>query len=365
MMNQDQEDNKLNSSTILTKIQEAASLTELEELKVKFLGKSGLITESLKKIALVPKEEKKSYGESINKIKIEVEEALRCKKEILQQEEEEKKLESTKIDLSIPYKSLSQKVVGDTKLEFGKIHPITKAKYELISIFSELGFEAKEGPNIEDEWHNFSALNVPENHPARQMHDTFYLNALDEKGEKLLLRTHTSPIQIRTMMHGKPPFKFICHGKTFRCDLDATHTPMFHQMEGVLVDEDTNIGHLKWTIEYFLKRFFETDKIHLRFRPSYFPFTEPSMEVDIGCSIEDGVLDLREPKRWLEILGCGMVHPNVLQNVGHDTKIYQGFAFGMGIERLAMLKYGITDIRSLYDNEAKWIEHFSFNFTSI
>ena len=228
---------------------------------------------------------------------------------------------------------------------------------EISSIFSEIGFSVEEGPDVENEYNNFTALNTPDNHPARDMHDTFYL---DDKKE-LLLRTHTSPVQIRTMLKEKPPFKIIAPGRTYRSDSDQTHAPMFHQVEGLHIDENINMGHLKGCLNYFIKEFFEVDKIKMRFRPSHFPFTEPSAEVDIGYEIKDGKIVIGEGDKWLEILGCGMVHPNVLKNVKIDTKKYQGYAFGIGIDRLAMLKYGINDLRAFFDCDYRWLNHFGFD----
>ena len=228
---------------------------------------------------------------------------------------------------------------------------------EISSIFSEIGFSIAEGPDVETEYNNFTALNTPENHPARDMHDTFYL----EKNKKLLLRTHTSPVQIRTMLNGKPPFKIIVPGRTYRSDSDQTHTPMFHQLEGLHIDKDITMGHLKGCLNYFVNEFFEIKNIKMRFRPSHFPFTEPSAEVDIQYKIKDGKIIIGEGDKWLEILGCGMVHPNVLNNVKIDTKKFQGFAFGMGIDRLAMLKYGINDLRSFFDSDYRWLNHFGFD----
>ena len=227
---------------------------------------------------------------------------------------------------------------------------------EVTSIFSEIGFSVEEGPDIENEYYNFSALNTPENHPARDMHDTFYL---DNKQE-LLLRTHTSPVQVRTMLKSKPPFKIIAPGRTYRSDSDQTHSPMFHQVEGLHIDKDINMGHLKGCLNYFIKEFFEVDKIQMRFRPSHFPFTEPSAEVDIGYELKDGKIIIGEGDKWLEILGCGMVNPVVLDNCNIDSKQYQGFAFGMGLERLTMLKYGIPDLRPFYDSDLKWLKHYGF-----
>ena len=246
------------------------------------------------------------------------------------------------------------------KFNKGKIHPISKVISEIEEIFINLGFEVTFGPEIEDDFHNFTALNIPKSHPARQMQDTFYLNANDNDGEKLLLRTHTSSVQIRKLQNSKPPLAVITIGKVYRRDSDQTHTPMFHQMEVMMIDKNVNMGHLKWILEEFLKKFFEIEEVSMRFRPSFFPFTEPSAELDIGYEKKNNLISIGGDKKFLEILGCGMVHPNVLKNVDIDPDQYQGFAFGVGIERLAMLKYGITDLRSFFDNDVRFLKHFGF-----
>ena len=256
-------------------------------------------------------------------------------------------MEKEKIDVTLPERSFAR----------GKIHPVSQTIDEISSIFSEIGFCVEEGPDVENEYNNFTALNTPDNHPARDMHDTFYL---DEKKERLL-RTHTSPVQIRTMLKDKPPFKIIAPGRTYRSDSDQTHSPMFHQVEGLHVDKNINMGHLKGCLNYFIKEFFEVKKIKMRFRPSHFPFTEPSAEVDIGYEIKDGKIIIGEGDQWLEILGCGMVHPNVLKNVKVDPTKFQGYAFGIGIDRLAMLKYGINDLRAFFDCDYRWLNHFGFD----
>ena len=256
-------------------------------------------------------------------------------------------MEKEKVDVTLPERPFTQ----------GKIHPVSQVIDEISSIFSEVGFSVEEGPDVENEYNNFTALNTPDHHPARDMHDTFYL---DEKKE-LLLRTHTSPVQIRTMLKDKPPFKIIAPGRTYRSDSDQTHSPMFHQVEGLHIDQNINMGHLKGCLNYFIKEFFEVDKIKMRFRPSHFPFTEPSAEVDIGYKIKDGKIIIGEGDKWLEILGCGMVHPNVLKNVKIDVKKFQGYAFGIGIDRLAMLKYGINDLRAFFECDYRWLNHFGFD----
>jgi len=263
------------------------------------------------------------------------------------QSEINKKLKNEKIDITLP---------GRTYFA-GKIHPVSQVIDEVTSIFAEIGFSVEEGPDVENEYYNFSALNTPENHPARDMQDTFYL----DYSKDLLLRTHTSPVQIRTMLKSKPPFKIIAPGRTYRCDSDQTHSPMFHQLEGLHIDKNINMGHLKGCLYYFVKKFFEVEKVKIRFRPSHFPFTEPSAEVDIGYKIQDGQIKIGEGDKWLEILGCGMVHPNVLKNVKVNPKQYQGYAFGVGIDRLAMLKYGINDLRAFFESDIRWLEFYGFD----
>jgi phenylalanyl-tRNA synthetase alpha chain len=243
----------------------------------------------------------------------------------------------------------------------GTVHPVSQVMDELAEIFADLGFAVAEGPEIEDDWHNFTALNIPESHPARAMHDTFYFDRDDAKGRRMLLRTHTSPVQIRTMMTQKPPIRIIAPGRTYRSDSDATHTPMFHQVEGLVIDRGIHMGHLKWTLETFLKAFFETDDIHLRLRPSYFPFTEPSAEVDVGYTMVKGQRVIGGAEGFLEVLGSGMVHPKVIAACGLDPDAYQGFAFGCGIDRLAMLKYGMDDLRAFFDGDLRWLKHYGFS----
>jgi len=242
----------------------------------------------------------------------------------------------------------------------GRIHPVSQVTEEIVAIFADMGFTVAEGPDVEDDWHNFEALNIPPEHPARQMQDTFYLESRDAQGQPLVLRTHTSPVQIRTMRAGKPPFRIIAPGRVYRRDYDMTHTPMFHQVEGLLIDRRTHMGHLKGCLTDFVRAFFERDDIPVRFRPSYFPFTEPSAEMDIGCRRSKDELVVGEGSDWLEILGCGMVHPKVLEAVGLDPEIWQGFAFGMGIDRVAMLKYGIPDLRTFFEGDLRWLEHYGF-----
>lgn len=333
----------------LAAIEKAASLEEIEQVRIAQLGKKGVISEQLQSLGKLPAEERKEFGASINKIKNSITEKLEAKKLLLEEAELENKLAEESVDVTLPVRPEKE----------GKIHPISKVIEECIEIFAAQGFKVEEGPEIEDDFHNFSALNIPPNHPARQMQDTFYLPSNDN-GQPLVLRTHTSSVQIRTMQNGKPPFKFIAPGRVYRSDYDMTHTPMFHQIEGLYIDKNINMGHLKGCLHEFLKAFFELDEVPLRFRPSFFPFTEPSAEVDIGCERGNGELKIGAGKDWLEILGCGMVHPNVLKNVGIDPEEYQGFAFGLGIERLAMLKYGAPDLRNFFDSDIRWLEHYGF-----
>ena len=331
----------------ITKLNGKLNLSEINDIKSNLFGKSGLISSQFKKIGLIDENERKKFASDLNIIKDELQDLINNKINEIQNLEINEKLEKEKIDVTLPERTFKR----------GKIHPVSQTIDEISSIFSEIGFSVEEGPDVENEYNNFTALNTPDNHPARDMHDTFYL---DEKKEKLL-RTHTSPVQIRTMLKSKPPFKIIAPGRTYRSDSDQTHAPMFHQVEGLHIDKNINMGHLKGCLNYFIKEFFEVDKIKMRFRPSHFPFTEPSAEVDIGYEIKDGKIIIGEGDQWLEILGCGMVHPNVLKNVKVDPTKFQGYAFGIGIDRLAMLKYGINDLRAFFDCDYRWLNHFGFD----
>ena len=331
----------------LPRLKGKLNLSEINEIKSNLFGKNGLISSQFKKIGSIAENERKKFASDLNNIKDELQNLIDYKINEIQNAEINEKLEKEKIDVTLPERSFVR----------GKIHPVSQTIDEISSIFSEIGFSVEEGPDVENEYNNFTALNTPDNHPARDMHDTFYL---DEKKEKLL-RTHTSPVQIRTMLKDKPPFKIIAPGRTYRSDSDQTHAPMFHQVEGLHIDKNINMGHLKGCLNYFIKEFFEVDKIKMRFRPSHFPFTEPSAEVDIGYKIKDGKIIIGEGDKWLEILGCGMVHPNVLKNVKVDPIKFQGYAFGMGIDRLAMLKYGINDLRAFFDCDYRWLNHFGFD----
>ena len=330
-----------------SKLKGKLNLSEINQIKSDLFGKSGLVSLQFKKIGSIDVSERKKFASDLNVIKNELQSLIDSKLNEIENTDINEKLEKEKIDITLPERPFVR----------GKIHPVSQTIDEISSIFSEIGFSVEEGPDVENEYNNFTALNTPDNHPARDMHDTFYL---DEKKEKLL-RTHTSPVQIRTMLKDKPPFKIIAPGRTYRSDSDQTHAPMFHQVEGLHIDKDINMGHLKGCLNYFIKEFFEVDKIKMRFRPSHFPFTEPSAEVDIGYEIRDGKIVIGEGDQWLEILGCGMVHPNVLKNVKVDPTKYQGYAFGIGIDRLAMLKYGINDLRSFFECDYRWLNHYGFD----
>ena len=329
------------------KLNNSKNLKELLSVNSEIFGKNGIINSEFKKLGSVPVEEKKNFAAGINKVKQELSDVYKTKSNEILDKDIIEKVEKEKIDITLPEK----------EFKIGKVHPVSQVIDEISCIFSEIGFSVEEGPDVENEYNNFTALNTPENHPAKDMHDTFYLN----KDMKTLLRTHTSPVQVRTMLKGKPPFKIIAPGRTYRSDSDQTHTPMFHQLEGLHIDKDINMGHLKGCLNYFIKEFFEVDKIKMRFRPSHFPFTEPSAEVDIGYRMENNKIIIGEGDKWLEILGCGMVHPNVLKNCKVDPTKFQGFAFGIGIDRLAMLKYGINDLRSFFECDYRWLNHYGFD----
>ncbi|MEG3619282.1 phenylalanine--tRNA ligase subunit alpha [Magnetovibrio sp. PR-2] len=335
---------------LLAQVEGASDLQALEDVRVSALGKKGAITAQMKNMGALAPEERKAAGQALNALKGEVAKAIDAKKVALEDDALNAKLVDERIDVTLPARPEDQ----------GFIHPISQTIEEAVAILGEMGFEVAEGPEIEDDWYNFGALNIPDDHPARQEHDTFYLPGVGEKGRKVL-RTHTSPVQIRTMLDKKPPLRIIAPGRTYRCDYDATHSPMFHQIEGLVVDEKTHMGHLKGCLIDFCRAFFGVDDLPVRFRPSYFPFTEPSAEVDIGCSREGGEFKIGHGEDWLEILGSGMVNPKVLENCGIDSTKYQGFAFGMGVERLAMLKYGIPDLRTFYESDLRWLRHYGFS----
>jgi len=336
-------------SELLEEVTAADSLDGLEVVRVKALGKKGAITQRLKQLGDLSPEERREAGQRLNAVKARLNDAIAEKKVALERAELEARLASESADVTLPVAPRRR----------GHIHPVSQVLDELSEVFADLGFAVAEGPDIEDDFHNFAALNIPEHHPARQMHDTFYL-VPGESGERKLLRTHTSPVQIRTMQTQKPPIRIIAPGRTYRSDSDATHTPMFHQVEGLVVDRETHMGHLKGCVRAWLAGFFEVSDVRMRFRPSYFPFTEPSAEVDVACDWKDGELVVGEGEDWLEVMGCGMVHPRVLVACGLDPEVYQGFAFGAGLDRLAMLKYGMTDLRPFFAGDARWIAHYGF-----
>jgi phenylalanyl-tRNA synthetase alpha chain len=327
----------------------AKSTQALYAVQVGALGKSGEITLLLKQLGQIAPEKRKEEGQRRNVLKEEIGAAIEARRAVLEAQELEEKLKTDLVDVTLPSPPAAE----------GRVHPISQTIDEIVAIFGEMGFAVAEGPDIEDDFHNFTALNIPPEHPARQMHDTFYLPERAD-GSRLLLRTHTSPVQVRTMQRTPPPLRIIAPGRTYRCDSDMTHTPMFHQVEGLVVDETTHMGHLKGCIVEFCRAFFQVSDLPVRFRPSFFPFTEPSAEVDIGCSRKGGELKLGNYGDWLEIMGCGMVHPRVLDACGIDPKRYQGFAFGMGIERIAMLKYGIPDLRTFFEADLRWLKHYGF-----
>jgi len=333
----------------LAAIAAATSLEQLEAARVAALGKKGSISGLMKSLGAMSPDERKTAGAVLNVARDEVAAALDSARAALEAQALNERLARERIDVTLPPRPESQ----------GRVHPISQTIEEITQIFAQMGFAIAEGPDIEDDFHNFTALNIPPEHPARQMHDTFYFGEREDGGRHLL-RTHTSPVQIRTMLSEKPPIRVIVPGRTYRCDSDMTHTPMFHQVEGLVIDKTTHMGHLKGCLIEFVRAFFEVDDVPVRFRPSFFPFTEPSAEVDIGCSREGGELRIGPGAGWLEVLGSGMVHPNVLRNCGIDPDEYQGFAFGMGVERLAMLKYGIPDLRTFFDSDLRWLRHYGF-----
>ena len=334
----------LDKNIILQEINNASSIDEIEKLRLFYLGKKGLISIEMKSLSSLSIEEKKIKGQELNTFKTFFEKELQNKKNNIENNKLNEKIEKEKIDTSLPPRNFNT----------GKIHPISQTIYKMIEIFGTMGFAVKSGPDIESDFNNFTALNIPDHHPAREMQDTFYV-------ENKVLRTHTSPVQVRTMLNAKPPIKIIVPGRTYRSDYDSTHTPMFHQIEGLLIDDSSNMAHLKGCLIDFLKEFFEIKDLKYRFRPSYFPFTEPSAEMDIAFTKKDNVIKVGEGEEWLEILGCGMVNPKVLENCNIDSSKYQGFAFGMGIERLSMLKYGITDLRTFFESDFRWLSHYGFN----
>jgi phenylalanyl-tRNA synthetase alpha chain len=336
---------------ILADVAGAADDGALEAVRIAALGKNGTITALLKTLGALPPEQRKSQGPLINGMKDRVNAALAERREAFKAAALEARLNTESVDVTLP--------VREAPAEIGRVHPITQVIDELTAIFADMGFAVAEGPDIETDDYNFTRLNFPEEHPARAMHDTFFLNPKPD-GTRLLLRTHTSPVQVRTMLNQKPPIRVIIPGRTYRCDSDQTHTPMFHQVEGLVIDKGSHLGHMKWILEEFFKAFFEVDRVGMRFRPSFFPFTEPSLEVDIQYRRDKGEIRFGGGDDWMEILGCGMVHPNVLRNCGLDPDEYQGFAWGMGIDRIAMLKYGMPDLRAFFEADVRWLSHYGF-----
>jgi phenylalanyl-tRNA synthetase alpha chain len=335
----------------LARVEGAADLAALEQERVAALGRQGAVTQLLKTLGGMSPEQRQAEGPRIHGLREAVTGAVAARKAALEADELERRLATETQDMTLPVSIRPR----------GSVHPVSQVMDELAEIFADLGFSVATGPEIEDDWRNFTALNIPDTHPARAMHDTFYFSQSNGEGRRMLLRTHTSPVQIRTMMSQEPPIYIIAPGRTYRSDSDATHTPMFHQIEGLVIDRGIHMGHLKWTLETFLQAFFERDDIVLRLRPSYFPFTEPSAEVDVGYHVENGRRVLGGTDQWMELLGSGMVHPNVIANCGLDPEEWQGFAFGCGIDRLAMLKYGMDDLRAFFDGDIRWLRHYGFS----
>ena len=338
-------------SETLANIDAANDEAVLESIRVGVLGKKGTLSARMKTLGKMTPDERSIMGPALNALKNKVNEAISAKREVLQDLAIAERLANEKVDVTLP--------VRPSPAGVGRIHPISQVVDEITAIFADMGFSIAEGPDIETDYYNFTALNFPEGHPAREMHDTFFFNP-DENGERKVLRTHTSPVQIRTMETQKPPIRIAIPGKTYRQDSDPTHTPMFHQLEGLVVDKSANIANLKWVLEEFCKTFFEVSSLNMRFRPSFFPFTEPSLELDIQCDRSGNEVKFGEGDDWMEILGCGMVHPNVLRSGGLDPDVYQGFAWGIGIDRIAMLKYGMPDLRAFFDADVRWVNHYGF-----
>ena len=336
---------------LMDEIAAASDEAAIEAVRVNAIGKKGSVSELLKTLGKMDPEERKTRGAAINALKTEVSDAIAARKAELKDAAIAARLAAETVDVTLPVRpspSLS-----------GRIHPVSQVIDEITAIFGDMGFSIAEGPEIETDYYNFTALNFPEGHPAREMHDTFFFNP-DENGERKVLRTHTSPVQIRSMESQEPPIRIVAPGKTYRQDSDATHSPMFHQLEGLVIDKTTHVGHLRWTLEEFCKAFFEVDSVTMRFRPSFFPFTEPSFEVDIQCDRSGDQVKFGTGTDWMEILGCGMVHPNVLRHCGLDPDVYQGFAWGMGLDRIAMLKYGMPDLRDFFAADERWTSHYGF-----
>jgi phenylalanyl-tRNA synthetase alpha chain len=336
---------------IVGRVTAAADEAALETERVAALGKKGVVSDLLKGLGAMTPEDRQVMGPALNGLKDRINQAIAERRGVLRDQDLARRLAEESVDVTLP--------VRPSPLETGRIHPVSQVIDEISAIFADLGFSIAEGPDIETDWYNFTALNFPVGHPAREEHDTFFFHP-KEDGERMLLRTHTSPVQIRTMEEAGPPIRVIIPGRTYRCDSDQTHTPMFHQVEGLVIDEESHIGHLKWVLEEFCKAFFEVDQVQMRFRSSFFPFTEPSMEVDIRCRRVGNEIRFGEGDDWLEILGCGMVDPAVIRYGGLDPERYQGFAWGMGIDRIAMLKYGMPDLRAFFDADVRWLNHYGF-----
>ena len=339
---------------LLESINNADSEAALEDVRIGALGKKGAISSQMKGLGKLEPEQRKKAGQALNSIKVQIGDALARRRDVLKKLTLEKRLATENIDVTLPARQRNQ----------GTIHPVSQVWEEIVQIFADLGFSVAEGPHIDTDWYNFGALNIPPEHPARQEHDTFYFHP-DADGNRKVLRTHTSTVQIRTMEKTAPPIRIIAPGRTFRCDSDQTHTPMFHQFEGLVLERGIHLGHLKWCLLEFCKTFFEASDLKLRLRASHFPFTEPSMEVDVNCSWVGGQLKVGEGDDWMEILGSGMVHPNVIRAGGHDPEEVQGFAFGIGIDRLAMLKYGIPDLRAFFESDLRWLRHYGFSALNV
>ncbi len=337
---------------LMAAIDSAGTLETLEAVRVSALGKQGSVSALLKTMGGMSPEERQTQGPIINGLRESITSALAAKKAELETADLNRRLATERVDMTLPAPDAPR----------GTIHPVSQVMDELAEIFADMGFAVAEGPEIEDDWHNFTALNIPETHPARAMHDTFYFpDEMAREGQKMVLRTHTSPVQIRTMTSQEPPIRIIAPGRVYRSDSDATHTPMFHQIEGLVIDKGIHLGHLKWTLETFLKAYFEREDVVLRLRPSYFPFTEPSVEVDVGYSVINGKRVIGGSEGWMEVLGSGMVHRKVIEACGLDPDVWQGFAFGTGVDRLAMLKYGMDDLRAFFDGDNRWLQHYGFN----
>ncbi|CAN1489341.1 PheS Phenylalanyl-tRNA synthetase alpha subunit [Caulobacteraceae bacterium] len=337
------------SRDLFAQLDAAQDEAAVELVRVNALGKKGSVSELLKGMGGMSPEERQTFGPLVNGLKQSLSDAIAEKKEALAQTALDARLLAERIDVTLPARPERR----------GKIHPIMQVFEEVQTIFADMGFSIAEGPDVEDDFHNFTALNFPPKHPARDMHDTFFFEE-KEDGSRMLLRTHTSPVQVRTMLTQKPPIRIVAPGRTYRCDSDQTHTPMFHQIEGLVIEDGVHMGHLKGVLMDFMRAFFEIDDVDVRFRPHHFPFTEPSAEMDVRCDRSGGALKIGTGTDWLEILGCGMVHPNVLRACGIDPDQYQGFAFGMGIDRLAMLKYGIPDLRDMFAADVRWLKHYGF-----